>query len=126
MENEQIFVAIDMLHSEHGVRSEAWSRDRATLTDALQRIPEITQLKRVEQPVEGARGGVAEMVATIAPAALTAIVMVVRAWVIKDKARNVKLRVKKVDGEQVEIDIGLMNDATVERIMTSVLKPRAG
>lgn len=116
-------VEVDIMLAHRGEEhAEAWAEQKAALLAQLRDMQGVVAIERRERPVQGAKGGTAEVIMTLATsgalaATVTAISSVLRAWIDRDKARDVKLRV----GDTV-LDARTIDAATLEKIAKQAKK----
>lgn len=119
MTSEPLTVVMDVSHGEYGPSAPAWEAQRRTLTDALRKSNDIGSVESIERPVEGTKGGDAELVIQLLSAAIPAFATIASAWLEKDKARKVKLRIKRGD-EEIVVEGDALQGAALDRLVSKL------
>jgi hypothetical protein len=119
---ERLEVALGVSHEDLNPRGEAWFADRQRLTRELKNSIDIDSVDLVEKLTEGAKGGIGEVVVALANAgAFGSLVLIVRAWLAKDKARRVQLSVKR-DGREFNFSAESVRHDDVEKLVAALVQ----
>jgi hypothetical protein len=110
-----IRISVDARHSDFDANDDRWASQKAALFADLGRLDAVESIERVVAPTAGMRGGIGEVVMTLSSmtGAVAAVVGLVRVWMLRDKARNVKVVVQS--GERSFVFEGKQVDEAVVR-----------
>lgn len=119
MNNEAggLHVAIDPSSTDYSTTSDAWRVQRNVMLTAIQQLPDVVSIDRVETPEPGAKGGTGAIIATLANAgAFTALALVIRTWLEADKARGVKVTLRR-GAREVSVDISKIDESMLPDLL---------
>jgi hypothetical protein len=115
-------VVVQLGSDKFALDSEAWRAQTAPLFSELRRSG--FSLRKDHEPMEGQRGGAAELILALKSAgALTAAVAVFRAWLDRDTSRRVVLRHRATtkDGEIViDLRADKMNNEAIKALLSKL------
>jgi hypothetical protein len=116
-------VVVEPTSSDFESDDPGWRAQTLALRRALQNA-DIDGLRREEAPSEGYKSGVETLIIALGSSgAITAAVEVLRAWLLRDRSRRLRLRYQEGDRQvDVELDGTTVSDATMSASMTAALE----
>jgi hypothetical protein len=112
-----IAIAIEPQHSDYDGSHDGWMQQKVRLFQQLGQIDEVRSVERQDRiSDQPTKGGWADVIVTLASTgALTAMLATIRTWILRDKARRVRLSVRKGEQEFV-LDAGSVDETTLKSI----------